>query len=147
MKFKFDSAAPHIACFTVLRRGNTIACILRKNTNWMDGYWGLPAGKVEWGEPYTHGAVREAKEEAGVDVALEDLRHLHTCHRHSDDTDWVDIYFEADKWQGQPYNAEEHKSERLEWLDLNNLPENVVPSQRHALEQIAKGIVYSEFGW
>jgi ADP-ribose pyrophosphatase YjhB (NUDIX family) len=147
VKVVFDSAAPYIACFTVLRRGNKVACILRKNTKWMDGYWGLPAGKVEWGEPYKHGAAREAKEEAGVTVAVEDVDFLHACHRHADDTDWVDVYFEAKKWHGEPYNAEEDKGERLEWLDLTTLPDNVVPSQRFVLEKIAQGVPYSEFGW
>ncbi len=40
-----------------------------------------------------------------------------------------------------------NKSEELKWLDLSNLPENVVPSQRAALEHVVKGISYSEYGW
>ncbi len=147
----YDSAAPYIACFVVLKRGSKVAMVLRKNTGYMDGYFGLPAGKVEWQETYLHGATREAKEEAGVDVDVADLRFLHVCHRHSANgeefMDWVDVYFEADKWQGEPFNAEPDKSEKLEWLDLNNLPENVVPPQRHSLEQIADNIAYSQFGW
>lgn len=147
----YDSAAPYIACFVVLRRGNKVAMVLRKNTGWMDGHYGLPAGKVEWNETYSAGAVREAKEEAGVDILLEDLRYAHMAHRHSDDgelfMEWVDVYFEVEKWSGEPHNAEPEKSEGLEWLDINNLPKNVVPPQRAALEHIAKGDFYSEYGW
>ena len=70
MKFddKYDSARPYIACFVILRKGNKVAMVLRKNTGWMDGYYGLPAGKVEYFEHFTAGAAREAKEEAGVDI-------------------------------------------------------------------------------
>ena len=153
MKFddKYDSARPYIACFVTLRKGDQIAMVLRKNTGWMDGFYGLPAGKVEYFETYTQGAIREAKEEAGVIIKPDDLHVIHVAHRHAQDDkefmDWVDVYFEVDDWEGEPHNAEPEKSERLDWLELNNLPENIVPPQRAALIAITKGESYSEFGW
>jgi ADP-ribose pyrophosphatase YjhB (NUDIX family) len=148
-----EVARPYVACFSILRRGNKIAMVLRKNTGYMDGYYGLPAGKGEWFETFTTGASREAKEEAGVDIALEDLRFVHMVHRHAEDRstkkymDWVDVYFEADTWVGEPFNAEEHKSERLDWLNVDDLPENIVPPVRDALLHIKNGKAYSEYGW
>lgn len=125
--------------------------VLRKNTGWMDGYYGLPTGKVEYFEHFTAAAAREAKEEAGVDIERSDLAHVHTAHRHANDRkvfmDWVDVYFQARKWQGEPHNAEADKSESLDWIDLSRMPENIVPSQKAALEHIAKNSTYSEFGW
>lgn len=148
-----EVARPYCACFVLLRRKNKIAMVLRKNTTYMDGYYGLPAGKSEWFEPFSVGAAREAREEAGIDINLAHLRFVHIAHRHGvaqieqKFMDWVDVYFEADHWNGEPYNAEEHKAEHLEWLDLDNLPENIVPPQRAALEYIRDGVFYSEFGW
>ena len=148
-----EVARPYIACFTILRSGNKVAMVLRKNTGWMEGYYGLPAGKGEWFEPFSIGAAREALEEAGVNVNLDKMHFVHLAHRHDIDrhngnfTDWVDVYFEAEEWEGEPYNAEEEKSERLDWISLSNLPENIVPPQRAALEEIAKGNYYSEYGW
>ena len=125
--------------------------VLRKNTAWMNDHYGLPAGKVEWGENYLKAAKREAKEEAGVEIKTGDLSFAHVTHRHAPNgdkfMDWVDIYFKADNWTGEPHNAEPSKSGRLDWLDLNKLPKNIVPSQRAALEEIEKGRQYSEFGW
>ena len=148
---KYDSARPYIACFTILRDGDKVAMVLRKNTGYMDGYYGLPAGKVEYGEPYTIGAVREAKEEAGVDISSDKIRFVHAVHRHGVEgdefMDWVDVYFEASEWTGEPYNAEVEKSERLDWIDMNNLPDNIVPPQLDALQHIARGTLYSEYGW
>ena len=148
---KYDSARPYIACFVVLKKENKVAMVLRKNTGWMDGYYGLPAGKVEYGEPYAIGAAREAKEEAGVEIDVNDLNFIHIAHRHGENDEeimeWVDVYFEADKWEGEPHNAEEEKSEKLDWLELDNLTSNIVPSQKAALESIAKGEHYSEYGW
>ncbi len=144
---KYETATPFIACFVVMRRGNEIAMVLRKNTSWMDGYYGLPAGKTEWGEPFSAGALREAEEEAGVHIHPQNLRYVHTVHRHSEDSDWVDVYFETSIWEGEPHNAEPDKSEELAWIDLNNLPENVVPPVKDALKHIANGVFYSEYGW
>ena len=153
MKFQdiYDTARPYIACFTILRDGDKVAMVFRKNTGYMDGYYGLPAGKVEYGEPYTIGAVREAKEEAGVDISPDKIIFVHTAHRHAETgdgfMDWVDVYFEASEWTGEPYNAEVEKSERLDWVNIKDLPENIVPHQLDALQHIAKNISYSEYGW
>ncbi|MCA9330450.1 NUDIX domain-containing protein, partial [Candidatus Saccharibacteria bacterium] len=73
----------------------------------MDGRYGLPAGKVEKLETFLKAAVREAKEEVGVDVDPADLRHILTVHRDSPDDEvdgdmtWVDVFFETTKWQGE----------------------------------------------
>lgn len=155
MKFddKYDSARPYAACFVVLLKDNKVAMVLRKNTGWMDGFYGLPAGKLEYGETFTMGAIREAKEEAGVDLNPKDINVIHVAHRHAiqDDKDkymdWVDVYFAVDSWEGEPHNAEPERSEGLDWLPINDLPDNVVSSQRAALIEIAKGEPYSEFGW
>jgi 8-oxo-dGTP pyrophosphatase MutT (NUDIX family) len=153
MKFVelYDTARPYIACFVILRSDNKIAMVLRKNTGYMDGFYGLPAGKVEYGETYIQGAIREAKEEAGVVIEESSLRFVHTVHRHGEERggfmDWVDIYFEADSWQGEPYNAEELKSERLDWIDLSKLADNIVPHQKEVLLHINEGSFYSEYGW
>lgn len=153
MKFLdiYDTARPYLASFVILRQDDKVAMVLRQNTDYMNDHYGLPSGKIEWDETFLSGAVREAKEEAGVDIKPEDLIIAHVGHRHSPEgegfTDWVDMYFEARKWEGEPHNAEPEKSKQLDWLSLKDLPENIVPHQRAALLSLTKGELYSEFGW
>lgn len=142
----FDTATPYIASYVIVRKNNKIAFVLRSNTGWMNNHYGLPSGKVEKDESYSAAAIREAAEEIGIKIAPEDLRFVHVMHRR-EGHDWVDVYFEADKWQGTPMNAEPHVHSELAWLDLGDLPENVIPSVRYALEQISQGNAYSEYGW
>jgi 8-oxo-dGTP diphosphatase len=144
---KYDSATPYISAFVLFRKGNKAAFLLRQNTGWMDGYYDIVAGKVEFGETYRQAAVREAKEEAGIDIRPEDLTHLLTSHRNSNNTTWVDVVFEIRKWQGELYNAEPDKHSSLDWLNLDNLPDNVAPPGRYRLDQIAAGNRYAEYGW
>lgn len=145
---KYDSATPYIAAYVLLRRDDKLAFVLRENTGWMDGYYSLPSGKIEKAESFLTGAVREAHEEVGVTIEPANLQPLLTVHRNANDvTEWIDIYFEATSWTGEPYNAEPEKHRELTWLDPKDLPESVIPSIRQALEQIAAGSIYTELGW
>lgn len=143
---KYATATPYIASYVILRREGKVAFVLRSNTSWMNGYYSLPAGKVENDESYVQAAVREAQEEVGVAVQPEHLRHIHTMHRR-EGSDWVDVFFEAQVWQGEPYNAEPHVHSELAWLDEQALPDTVIPSLRIALEAVARGETFSEYGW
>jgi 8-oxo-dGTP diphosphatase len=143
----FESQAPYIASFVILRKDRRIALIKRQNTGWMDGHWSLPAGKVEKNEAFTAAAIREASEEVGVMVAKSDMIYAHTMHRHADDSDWVDVYFEVSQWQGEVINAEPKVHSKVQWFNLDNLPGNIIPPVGQALKNIEQGLVYSEWGW
>lgn len=145
----YDSATPYIAAFVILRRGKTVAFVLREHTAWMNGYYGLLSGKVEKNESYIQAAIREAFEEGGIKISSKDLQYVHTSHRKSegDNNTWVDVYFEASSWEGEPYNAQSDQHSELKWLDMDKLPANIIPPVEHALKAIEKGEVYSEYGW
>lgn len=142
------TARPHAASYIIFRKEEKIALLLRENVTWMSGHYGLPAGKVENGEFFTACAVRESKEEVGVDVKPEDLNVVLVMHRNSsDDMSWVDVFFEAVNWGGQLQNAEPDVHSELAWYSLDELPENTIPNVRFALEQIRDGKRYCEYDW
>ncbi len=57
----------------IIEIGEGIVLIERKNP---PHGWALPGGFVDYGETYEHAAVREAKEETGLEVNL--VRQFHT---------------------------------------------------------------------
>lgn len=144
---KYNTATPYVASYVIFRKDNKIAFVLRQNTSWMDGFYGLPSGKVEKGETFLAAAKREAREEVGVALNDSNLRHATTVHRHSSDSDWVDVYFEALDWTGELYNAEPHVHKELVWLEYDGLPSNVIPSVRDALKTVTDGRKFDEYGW
>lgn len=148
---KYDTAQPYIASYVILKdSAGRVAFLLRNNTSWMNGYYTVPAGKVEKDEPYTKAAIRECYEETGVQVVEDNLKHILTMHRkEAEDTDntWVDVFFEATHYDGEPYNAEPHVHSELVWFDPSDLPDNVIPMLKAALDYIAQGERFAEWGW
>ncbi len=123
-----------------------ILLLRRKNTGYEDGNYGLVAGHLDEHESITQGAIREAKEESGVDIDQKDLEVKTTMHRKQSD-ERVDFFFEVKKWSGEIANTEPDKCDDLRWFPLDALPPNIIPYIKQAIECYRKGIIYSEFGW
>lgn len=63
----------------LLFNGGKVLLMRRSSTApYRPGEWDLPGGKVEDGEMYSEGCVREIKEEAGVTILPENLELLFT---------------------------------------------------------------------
>ena len=116
---------------------------LRRATGYMDGYWACgAAGHVEAGESVMQAVVREAAEEVGVDIALEDVHPLTVMHRSNDVggaalEQRVDFFFTARRWSGEPTAAEPERNAGLRWFALDELPERVPPHERAVMDLLA----------
>lgn len=137
---------PFAASYIVLFDGAKVLLSRRFNTGWMDGHYSLPAGHIDEHETASECIIREAKEEIGVEIGKEDLSFLAAMHRKSDKI-YIDFFFVAQKWQGEPKICETDKCDGLLWADLNDLPENIIPSVRVALDSLSTGDSYLEVGW
>lgn len=148
MSAKGTGANPNIASYMILKRGDKFAFLLRQNTSWMNGYYSLPSGRVEENESFIQAAMREVKEELGVDVTPQNVRHALMVPKITEDNQyWIDGYFYIDEWTGEAHNAEPHVHGSLEWFSIHELPENTVPNVIAALQEIEKGNVYYEHGF
>lgn len=130
----------------VLVRQNRLLMLRRFNTGYEDGRYSLVAGHVEEAETFTGAMAREADEEVGLAIAPNELSLVHTMHRKSD-SERISLFLKAASWSGEPHNREPHKCDDLAWFDIDRLPANTVPYIRAALQCIAAGMNYSEFGW
>ena len=133
----------------VLFKENKVLLLRRFNTGYEDGKYSMIAGHVDPGESFSKCMIREAEEEAGIVVKSEDLEFAHLVHRISKkfDEDRVDVFFVAEKWEGELVNKECHKCDDLSWFDLDDLPENILPYLNQVLNGIKNKVFYSEYDW
>jgi len=114
----------------------------RFNTGYEDGNYSFPAGHVEEGESFKETAVREAKEEIGIDVKLEDISLAHVMHRVP--LGRISVFMKAEKWEGVIRNIEPEKCDDLSWFNLDVLPKNTIPYIKKTIEDYKQKNVYSE---
>ena len=120
----------------------------RFQTGWEDGNYSVVAGKVEGGESALLAMVREAKEEADINIDPSDLTCGHTMHRRNPcGEEWIDFFFLCSRWEGVVRNTEPHKCDDLSWFPRQNLPSNTIPYIRAAIERTEIGQNFSLFGW
>lgn len=131
--------------YVVIRRGSSVLLQRRQDTGYMDGHWATAAaGHLEAGEFAEDAALREAKEELGVNIDAEDLIPLTVMHRTQPHgpalAQRVDFFFSCEKWEGELGIMETDKAADLRWFPLNELPIMTVPHERYVLEHLETGL-------
>jgi len=132
-----------------LIKDDQILLLRRYRTGWQDGNYSVPAGHIEEGEPATKAMIRETEEEIRAKIPSEDLTFCGVMHRRKTEEgeERVDFFFTTNKWQGEIKIGEPDKCDNLQWFPLDQLPDNIVPYIKTAIDNYRKGLVYSEFGW
>jgi ADP-ribose pyrophosphatase YjhB (NUDIX family) len=81
---------------------------------------------VEPDESCIDAAVREAREEVGVEIRAEDLEPVCAMHRTHGNHEWIDeradFFFQVWTWSGEPSLREPAKAAALRWWPLQALP-------------------------
>lgn len=135
------------ASYLVLKDDGKVLLMKRKNTGFKDGHWSLVAGHVDRGENFREAMVREAREEAGIEISQKDLRPFSVMHRDSRESPYVDLFFLCEEWSGEIVNREPEKCEKLEWFEIDDLPEKTIGFVEKALLESGTNLEYQEYGW
>ncbi|MBU0953528.1 MAG: NUDIX domain-containing protein [Nanoarchaeota archaeon] len=136
----------------VLFREGKVLLLRRFQTGWYDGDYSVIAGHLDGNETVRKAMIREAKEEAGIEINEEDLVIVHVMHRKEEQKDKdlverVDFFVTTATWSGEIQNKEPSKCDDISWFPVDKLPENMVPYVRSGIQSILKKELYSEFGW
>ncbi|MCW1968942.1 MAG: NUDIX domain-containing protein [Anaerolineae bacterium] len=137
------------AVYLLFVRDGQLLMIRRFNTGYEDGNYSVVAGHIEKGESPTQAAIREAREEAGVEITPNALEFAHVQHRWSGSPrEYCDYYFWVRHWQGEPRNCEPDKCDDMRWVSPNDLPPNTTPFVRQAIRAaFDHATPYGEYGY
>ncbi|QOT01131.1 NUDIX domain-containing protein [Brevibacterium sp. JNUCC-42] len=116
-----------------LREDDKILLLRRYQTGYEDGNYSVVAGHLDGGEQVIEAAIREAREEAGIELSPEQITITGIMHRFSMD-ERIDFFVTATEWLGEIYNAEPHKCDELAWFSIHDLPQNTISYIKKAIE-------------
>ena len=88
--------------------------------------WARPGGHLELGESFEICSIRETKEETGLDI--KDLKFFAVTNDifEAENKHYVSIFMKCNFPEGQVvHNMEPDKISQWEWVDWDNLPENL----------------------
>ena len=116
----------------------------RQGTKLWPGFLALPAGHIDKGENAYEAAIREAKEELGIDISQNDIIDTFVVNRKNKSLlPYYDVYFEIKDYKGIIQIMEPEKCSELIWQDIDNLPEDMIDFEKKALLNNQKGIKFS----
>lgn len=106
-----------VRCFLI--KENKIVAIQYKDENKKAGYYDIPGGKIEDGESPFDTAIREMKEETGIDIL--NLRNKGIMRVEYPDRVYIFHTFITNEYTGDPVEKEENFAE---WIDIDELVNN-----------------------
>lgn len=132
----------------LLVRDDQLLLTQRRDTDSeFNGRWHLPSGKLDAGESVLAAAVREAEEEVGALIDSADLRHVHTIHVSGSGREpRLGIFFETQRWIGEPTNREPEKCSAIGWFPLSGLPD-LIAYPASGIQAYRNGLTFSVQGW
>jgi len=135
-----------VAVHVFLLREHTVLLARRADTSFEDGNYGPPGGHLEPDETLLEAAIRECREEVGVELEPAALAVIGVTHYTSPTGDGVDFFFRATRWTGEPTAVAE--CDDLRWCSPDALPENTIPFVRRAVEHhLLAWAWFDESGW
>jgi mutator protein MutT len=100
-----------------------------------EGHWEVPGGKIEEGESPTEAAIREAKEEIGVEVNLQKPFYSGEFQHNGEIFLWHGYIADI---EGEP-ELKDEKFEKMEWFESQELDDlNLAPNLKMVLPALRK---------
>ncbi len=109
------------------------------------GWWGLPGGSLEVGESITQTAIREVKEETGLDIRIVRLvgvysqphERIVTYPDTKDGLQLIDVVVEGERIAGDLMCSEE--SLELRFFPPHRIPAQLIPPSRQPVRDALQG--------
>jgi 8-oxo-dGTP diphosphatase len=102
------------------------------------GCWSIVGGKVDYLETLEQCAVRETREEVGVEIRLVRLLCVTDHHVPQEGQHWVSPAYLGQVLAGEALNCEPEKTRQICWFPLVELPPNLTITARNAIQAYSR---------
>lgn len=109
----------------------------RRKNNTAEGLWSTPGGRVEENEDIYGCAIRETKEETGLELSRENLTFLDFREHFRYGKHYIMFYMKASGFDGEPVNTEPDKCESWEWVTTSEMPESATTEPKEILAMLS----------
>ena len=99
------------------------------------GTWAPPGGHMEFGESPVEAAVREVKEETGLDISQENVAEFSYTNDVFPDKHYITIHCCVNNFKGVPQPIEMKKCVFWRWFDIEHLPKPLFLPVKNLLNQ------------
>ncbi len=113
MRFKKE-----ISCGCIIIKNNKILLVYEKRRN----FWGLPKGHVEQGESEEETALREVREEVGLDVEIDKTKRYTLNYIINNEIDKTSVFYIA-KPKNEDIKIQESEIGNIKWCSFEEAVE------------------------
>jgi 8-oxo-dGTP diphosphatase len=131
-----DIQRPRVGCGAAILDDQGRLLLVKRVKNPEADHWGVPGGKLDWGEAARVCAERETHEELGI--VIKAGRVLAVTDMVAPDHHWVAITYAVESWEGQPVIQEAHAIHEWGWFALDALPSPMTAGGLDAVAALRK---------
>lgn len=117
-----DIKRPEAGCGAAILNDEGRILLIQRLRQPEAGAWGLPGGKIDFGEPAQETARREIAEELGIKIEITGLACIAETIDAGDGRHWIAPVYDARIVSGTPRILEPEKHGGWGWFALDSLP-------------------------
>ena len=127
---------PEAGCGAAIRDAQGRVLLIQRLKEPEAGAWGLPGGKIDFGEKAQEAVLREIAEELGIKIEILHLACISEIIDGGDGRHWVSPIYEARLVSGRPRIMEPEKHGGCGWFATDALPAQMTTPLQDYLRSI-----------